>query len=327
MQKSKTSYIGADLGGTKLLIGEIDCDGNILRSIATPSGRLDRESACHLMEDSLSEFMKGKTEGYAPAAIGIGLVGRIDSRAGKWMEIDSADGGPIPLAERISRRFGLPCRIDNDVKSASKAELLFGYGREYENFVYINVGTGIAAGTVSGGTLISGGHFNAGEVGHTCSGLDIRIPCICGRDDCVESVASGIGLDRCARLLSPRYPESRLTIPENGRLSAKDIFAMYDSDPLCRVLTDNAAKGLANLIMNTVRFSDPEIIVLGGGLVSDGFLLSLAEKQLSSHTMRYVTGGVRLTRLDPRYIGVIGAASNAMPALSQTAKTQSQNIY
>ena len=86
-------------------------------------------------------------------------------------------------------------------------------------------------------------------------------------------------------------------------------------------------RNLDGCIIISADFSDPEIIVLGGGLVSDGFLLSLAEKQLSSHTMRYVTGGVRLTRLDPRYIGVIGAASNAMIELSQTAKTQSQNIH
>ena len=320
---NKISYIGADLGGTKLLVGEIDGEGNILRSASTPSGRLDQESACRLIEDSLTDFLAEKTDGYAPAAVGIGLIGHIDAKNGEWMEIDAERKAPIPLAGRISRRSSLPCFIDNDVKSAAKAEMLFGYGRESQDFVYINVGTGIAAGTVSGGRLISGGHSNAGEVGHTCSGLDIRIPCPCGRDDCVESVASGMGIDKCARLLSSRYQGTRLSIPENGRVSAKEVFALYDSDPLCRVITDNAAKGLANLIMNMVRFSDPEIVVLGGGLVSDGFLLSLTEKYLSRHTIRYVTGGVRLTRLDPRFIGLIGAAANAALGMRTRTGTRS----
>ena len=272
----KTSYIGADLGGTKLLIGEMDENGDILRSRSAASGYLDQESACCLIEDELEAFLSEKTEGYEPVAVGIGLIGRVDGRSGEWAEIDAERKTSIPLAGRIHTKTGLPCFIDNDVKSAAKAEMLFGHGRETENFVYINVGTGIAAATVSDGILIAGGHANAGEVGHTCSGLDIRVPCVCGRYDCVESVASGTGLDKCARMLSPEYPESRLTIPDDGRVDAREIFAMYDTDPLCRLLAENAARGLANLIMNMVRFSDPEIIVLGGGIISDGFLLSLA---------------------------------------------------
>ena len=189
------------------------------------------------------------------------------------------------------------------------------------NFIYINIGTGIAAGTVAQGRLITGGHANAGEVGHTSSGFSLHIPCVCGREDCVESIASGTGFDRCARRYAAGYPDTRLTLPEGDRVSVAEVFSLYPTDPLCRLLTDRAAKALANLIMNMVRFSDPEYVILGGGMVADGFLLPHIRKYLNAHTMRSVTGGVHLTELNPAFTGLIGACSNAILADSEAEGT------
>lgn len=312
------TYLGADLGGTKLLIGEMDGSGRLLRHRRWPSGPLTQAQALALIERGLDEFLAEEFPGSNPAAIGVGMVGRIDSRNGVWHEIDADRAEVIPAAQRLSDRCGLPCFIDNDVRSATKAEMLFGRGHTSRHFLYINVGTGIAAGVVTDGRLISGGHFNGGEVGHTSSGLPLHTGCCCGRDDCVEPVASGSGFDRCARLLAPRYPDTRLTIPQNGgRVSVKEVFALYDTDPLCRTLTDNAAAALANLIMNLVRVTDPDTIVLGGGVVSDGFLYPKIMERLDPHTIRFVTGGISLTRLDPSYIGLLGACSNAVMGMEE----------
>ena len=198
------------------------------------------------------------------------------------------------------------------MRSAAKAEKLFGGAGGLENWVYVNVGTGIAAAVFSGGRLVRGGHFNAGEVGHTTSGIGFHAPCSCGRPDCVEPVASGMGLDLCARLLAPEYPDTRLCSPEAGRVSAGDVLVLYDTDPLCRALTDNAARALASLLMNLVRFCDPEKIVLGGGLMTGGFLLEKLRACLDPFTMRYVTGGVELSPIQPEVIGILGACANAI---------------
>ena len=310
----RPSYIGMDFGGTKLLLGEMDPEGNFLRTRRVPTGPMDQESACRLMENALQAFLAEPTPGFSPCAVGIGLAGHVDGETGKWLDTDRDRNQVIPLARRIQACSGLPCRVDNDVKSAARAELRFGYGRTTEHFVYINVGTGIAAGVITGGRMVRGSHANAGEVGHTSSGLCLGIPCICGRTDCVELIASGSGLDRCARLLKDRYPDSVLRIPHDSAVSAADIFALYGTDSLCTALTDNAARALANLIMNMVRFSDPDTIVLGGGIVADGFLLKQTQQYLSPHTMRYVTGGMHLTELDARLIGLTGACANAMEA-------------
>lgn len=307
-----TKYLGVDLGGTKLMVGEMDGGGALLRTRRYPTGPLSQREALALVQRALDEFLDGGKPDGDTAAIGVGLVGRVDSAAGVWLEIEPGREDPLPVGEILSERYGVPCFLDNDVRSAAKAELLFGRGRDTRDMIYINVGTGIAAGTVTGGKLVCGGHFNAGEVGHTASGIPFRAPCVCGRPDCVEPVASGLGFDRSARILAAQYPDTKLAIPPDGtRVSASEVFALYDSDPLCRTLTDNAAQALANLIMNLVRVSDPDTVVLGGGVMSDGFLYPKVLERLNRHTIRYVTHGVVLTGLDPAHIGILGACSNA----------------
>lgn len=304
------TYIGVDLGGTSLKLGEMDCAGKILRQASVPSGYLTQREALDFIEKELDSFLT-KPAG-APAAIGAGLLGRIDSEEGMWLELDHDRREEMPFANVISKRFGLPCFIDNDVRSAAKAEQLFGSAEGLKNWAYVNVGTGIGAAVFSGGRLMRGGHFNAGEVGHTGSGIDFHAPCSCGRPDCVEPVASGMGLDLCARLLAPKYPDTKLAIPKNGRVSAGEIFALYGTDHLCRTLTDNAAQALANLLMNLVRFCDPEKIVLGGGTMTGGFLLERVKAHFNPFTMRHVTKGVTLSPIPSQKIGVMGACANAM---------------
>lgn len=311
------TYIGIDLGGTKLLVGEVTEAGEVLHSRSYPTGALTQQQAMDLICSALDAFLPECSP--AVRAIGLGLVGRIDSEKGLWLEISGGRKATLPICEMLSQRYSLPAFADNDVRSALKAELRFGQGRGIRDLIYINVGTGVAAGFVTGGHIVTGGHCNAGEIGHTSSGLSFRIGCECGRSDCVESVISGLGLSNCARLLSSEYPDTKLTIPaDGGRVSAAEIFRLSDSDPLCHRLTDQAARALANLLMNLVRFNDPQAIILGGGVVSDGFLLKKALGYTQAHPLRYVTSGIHLTTLDPRTIGLLGAASNAIIGMEET---------
>ncbi|MDR0507849.1 MAG: ROK family protein [Dysgonamonadaceae bacterium] len=309
------TYLGIDLGGTKLLIGELDNNGNILKYKKYTSGFFSQQSALAVIKESLDNYIQtvGWTENI-PVAMGVGLIGRVDPDNGIWLQIDPARTQPIPLAKELSDIYDIPCRIDNDVKSATRAERYFGFGQISKNFIYINAGTGIAAGFVVNGRQIRGSHFNAGEVGHTQVGVNVGIQCGCGRIDCVEKIASSIGFDACARLLKDRY-ETQLSISDNpeDRVSVKDIFTLYEKDdPLCVHLVENASQALANLIMNLVRVSDPDTVVLGGGLVSDGFLHTKIIEKLNQTTIRFVKNGVVITKLNPVFIGLLGAGAVAM---------------
>ncbi len=118
-------------------------------------------------------------------------------------------------------------------------------------------------------------------------------------------------------MLRPHYPDSTLEVPELGGVRV-DVRRIYElarrNDSLCSLLVNNAASGIANLIMNLVRVTDPDTVVLGGGIVSDPMMFNNIIMRLHRHTMRFVTNGVVLTRLDPSKIGLLGAAAVAMNA-------------
>ena len=309
------TYIGIDFGGTKLLIGEVGHDGQILGKKSYSTGYVNQQSAVDLIKTSLADYLATVgTGGRRPRAIGIGMIGRVDTSSGKWLQIDTNRNDSINLSDEIKAAFGYDCFIANDVKSATVAEQCWGNGRESGNFIYINIGTGIAAGCVVGGKLILGSHYNAGEVGHTQVGVHAGVMCCCGRTDCVETIAAGVGFDACARLLAPDYPDSRLNIPADGtRVDVRQIYELYRrGDALCTILVENAATAIANLIMNLVRVTDPDTVVLGGGIVSDPMMYCMIKERLHAGTMRFVSNGVVVTKLDPACIGLLGAAAVAM---------------
>ncbi|MDU1890518.1 MAG: ROK family protein [Dysgonomonas sp.] len=310
------TYLALDLGATKLLIGEVDSKGKILRHKRYETGYINQITASAIIKRSLEDYMT--TVGWAtdkrPASMGVGLIGRVDNANGIWLQIDPKRNQAISLAQELSDLYGFTCYIDNDVKAATRAVKKWGYGKGSDNFIYINIGTGIAAGFFINGQLVRGSHFNAGEVGHTNGGVNIGIKCSCGRDNCVEQIAGGLGFDKSARLLSKVY-KTKLHIPENEniRVDVKEVyFLCQQNDELCVQLVENAAQGIASLIMNLVRVSDPDTVVLGGGIVSSGFIYQKVLEKLNKTTIRFVSNGVLLTQLDPNFAGLIGAAAVAM---------------
>ncbi|MCQ2140232.1 MAG: ROK family protein [Bacteroidales bacterium] len=310
-----TTYLCVELSGAKLLIGEVDENGNILQYKSYASFFFNQQSALGIIKASLDDYIN--TIGFfdkKPVAMGVGLLGRVDTANGIWLQIDPNRSEPITLAKDLEELYGIPCHIDNDVKSATRAERLWGAGKYSKNFVYIYVGTGIAVGTVINGRQVRGSHFNAGEAGHMTAGVSLGVKCDCGRMDCVEAIASEVGFDRCARLFSHKY-ETKLTISkdEGDLVNVDEVISLSrQGDPLCVFLVENAVEAIANLIMNMVRVTDPDTVVLGGEIFSDGYIYDKVLWKLHPATMRFVTQGVMLTKLDPKFIGLLGAAAVAM---------------
>ncbi len=214
--------LALDLGGTKLLAGIVDRSGRILFSrrypSPLPSGKTQREIADYMLE-CLDDFMP-----QAPmedvTCLGAGVVGRVDDESGQWLEIEPGRCETVELTQALRKKTGLPSFIDNDVRCALRAERELGAGRGLNDIIYMNIGTGIAAAFVTGGRVIKGRSFNAGEVGHVAVDIFGDVVCPCGRKGCAEAIASGSGLDSRARALKAMYPDTRLGFPEGARVSA-----------------------------------------------------------------------------------------------------------
>ena len=309
------SVLAVDVGGTKIRIGEVTTCGEVLQHKRYESKYGTQRDILQQISESVTDY--SKTVGWLngrPSQMGVGLIGRTNPHTGTWLQIDGTRNEPIELASILADTFQMPCKAANDVKAATLAEQRWGYGRSTDNFIYLNVGTGIAAGSVVNGRLIWGGHYNAGEVGHITSGVDLDITCGCGRKNCVEPIASGLGIDRCARLLAGQYATS-LVIPDtnDARVDVAEVYRRcQQGDELCQVLVNHAATGLANLIMNLIRVTDPDTVVLGGGVVADGFMLGHIQEKLNKHTIRFVSNGIVLTQLDAQLVGLLGAGAVAL---------------
>ena len=312
MKKTKT-YLALDFGGTKLLIGELDDSGSVLNYKRYDTGYVDQVQALQIIQDSIDDYISsiGWSTGKPSVAIGVGLIGRIDNANGIWFQMDPKRSQRTELAKILSEKYDLPCYIDNDVKTASKGEKWVGKGAGVDNFIYLNVGTGIAASVVVNGQIVRGGNNNSGEVGHTSVGVNTGIKCGCGRTDCVELITAGIGFDRQARMNKDQF-SSALTISEEKPVDVSEVYTLAkNGDKLCIHLVEQASTALANLIMNLVRVSDPELVVLGGGIVSDNYFFQKVQDKLNPTTIRFVTQGIVLTGLDPRFAGLIGAGAVA----------------
>ncbi|EUJ42697.1 ROK family protein [Listeria riparia] len=315
---TKTSILGIDIGGTKILIGEVDMTGQVLRAKSYASHTADQQTVVATLLEALSDYEK--TVGIDPKTIiaaGVGVIGRVDAKKGIWLEIEPGKSSPTPLATILAAILHVPVAIENDVAAATTAEAKLGVGKETSDFIYINVGTGIAAGTMTDGKLIAGGHFNAGEIGHMVVDFESDVPCGCGRIGCVERVASGLGLSEQAYAKALEYPETTLPVQTGERIPADTIFeAAKQGDPLAETITHYAAKSLATMTMNLVRTTDPECVVFGGGVTQNNYFWKLIQSHMQPNTIRFVTKGIVRTNVSSKEIGLIGASFIGQTALA-----------
>lgn len=304
------THLGIDYGGTKLLIGEVEDGGRLLGYRRYATGLTSQEEIKEHLFQCLDDYLLHEKPKGDLSSAGIGIVGTSDTRRGIWLSINHEEGTPMPLAALTEERLGVPASVDNDVRSAAAAELLWGWGKHCSNFIYVNAGTGLAAGIVADGVLLRGTANKAGEVGHQVVDRNSQVPCVCGRKGCAELFASGIGLHTRAEELRGLFPTELPVTAKGERTNAAHIFRLAEKgDKLCEKLAKDAADTLACLIMNLVRTTDPERVIIGGGLASDPWFLRQVELQLDNSTMGHVKGGLTISGFDQNFAGLIGAAA------------------
>ena len=309
---SSNTCLALDLGGTKLLIGEVEESGRILKQKRYDTGYLTQAEEIERIQECLDDYIR--TVGFAgerPDQMGMGLIGQIDHSRGVWVMIDDRRRIPTPVTGLFQEKYGMRCQIDNDVKSAALAQKRFGAAKDTDHFIYLNIGTGIGAGFFENGRLIRGWQNDSGEVGHLTVDFHSDTVCFCGRRGCVEAISSGSGISSRFFAKIGEYPDSALRpYAEEKTIPAHAVFeAAKEGDPLAGLLTRDAADGAAALILDLVRVSNPEKIILGGGVISNPDFYRMVCDRLDFFCMKSVLKGVELSQLDPQYTGLLGAAA------------------
>jgi glucokinase len=309
----KNTVMGVDVGGTKILIGLVERHGKVVWARRFPMQAGSSQTTLLSIDRALAEFMQALPAGAAPASMGIGLVGHTDPQAGVWLNsINLHITQPAPLGQLISKQYGLPVALDNDVHAATLAEMRLGAGKGISDFVYLNVGTGIAAGLVVNGELVRGAANYAGELGHWMIEPDGEL-CACGQRGCLEPIASG------GRMLA--QVRARLSAGEPSSLSAAAFRPDFDTsavfraaeagDRLAEQVAWRAAQALGMALTGLVNLLNPSLIVYGGGTVRDGWLMQHTGRWVREHAMpvaRSALQGIVPSPLNPGQTGLLGAA-------------------
>lgn len=198
--------------------------------------------------------------------IGIEMPGMVDSQTGinkTYMVSDQ------PVAEVFRKKFGMDVLVENDAKTRAFAELRFGLARSKRNVLSIYLDWGIGLGIIVNGKLYKGRDGFAGEFGHLPM-VDNGILCKCGKQGCLETIASGIAIARIAKegikagrssFLSQLVDDNLENIEIRKVVQAATMGDQYSISILANV-GHWLGKGLACLI----QIFNPELIILGGHL-------------------------------------------------------------
>ena len=250
--------VGIDVGGTKCLAVAIREDTIIDESRReTPSANLLAE---HLAE--MVSAIEARL-GHHVSSLGVGAPGLVTPGGIVRASPNLREAEDVPLGDRLREMSRWRVHVENDATAAAYAEWSTGAARGARHLMMVTLGTGIGGGYVVDGRVHRGANGFAGEIGHMVVVAD-GIACPCGKRGCWERYASGSALRDLAG-------------GEDGAIVASRA-AHGDADALevMRTFSDWVALGLAN----RVNAFDPEVIVLGGGVVesADMFLPSVQDR-------------------------------------------------
>jgi glucokinase len=270
---SKGEYlVGVDLGGTKILAGvfttSLKCIGRSKMSTKADRGpETVIERVAHCVQDAVDECDLSLKQ---VRGIGIGSPGAIDSENGKVMFAGNLGWKDVSLKKELEEHLDLPVFLQNDCNVCTLGVHEVELEGKPRNMVGIFLGTGIGGGLIIEGKLYSGFNRMAGEIGHML--LEINGPkCTCGNKGCWEALASRSALFRQVAQAVKEGQKTVLTSMLGDDL--KDLRsgdlrkAIKQGDKFVEHIVEEAAKYTGIAVANLINILNPEVIVIGGGLM------------------------------------------------------------
>jgi glucokinase len=309
--------VGLDIGGTKIAGGVVRADGRIVERTRVPT---PQDTEAEITVDTLAKVIDELRAAQPRVeAIGVGAAGLVQWPSGLVVWAPHNPYRDLPLRRLLHERTGLPTVVDNDANAAAWAEARFGAGTGSDHMILLTVGTGVGGGLVLDGRPYRGLSGLGAEVGHMIVDPD-GPPCSCGSHGCLEAMVSGTALERMGREAVLAAPESALArrVGDPELVTGPLVFdAARAGDATARGLFARMGFWLGVGIASLVTIFDPELVVVGGGMVATGDLLLGPARVSFEH---YVFGPTHRTlppvvpaRLGPE-AGLVGAATLALRA-------------
>ncbi|WP_322409702.1 ROK family protein [Microbacterium invictum] len=258
--------VGLDVGGTKTEAVALDDAGGVVARVRRPT-TLGPDGVIASILAAVDEV--AARSGGRATSVGIGMPGQIVPGSGVVSHAVNLGVRSLDVAAILGATLGVPVDVENDVKAAALGAAVLRVsapspapGGVEPGLAYLNLGTGVAAGLVTGGAVWRGARGAAGEIGHLS--VDPAGPrCRCGQRGCIEALAGG-------RAIAERW----------GRPAALPVAEVFDAAEaggvdgadraLAGALRDDLVRGVAAAVRVLVLTADVDVVVLGGGLTALG---------------------------------------------------------
>lgn len=273
MPGSEPTILVVDIGGTKTSIA-LGHGTRVTNIIHFPSQH-------HQTATQLVDAIAQKGAGLAAEqhlgidGVAVGVPGAVDPDAGMVLSAANLPLHRFPLAGALGDSFGaVPVSVENDANCGVMAEAIFGRARGFTDVVYLTLSTGVGVGIITSGRLLRGAHGTAGEIGHIQLADDGE-PCGCGSRGCLEAYASGPAIAQRGRQLaaSRQSPALAALAATPADVSVPHVAAAAErGDEGCREIVRSAATRLALALHILQRILDPQLILLGGGVMRNPWI-------------------------------------------------------
>ncbi|HNU99817.1 MAG: ROK family protein [Verrucomicrobia bacterium] len=300
-ETSKDFLVGVDLGGTKILAGVFDDKLNCLgrskmstKSQRGPEAVIDRVARC--VQDAIDEcdLLPKQVRG-----VGIGAPGASDPETGRVIFAPNLVWEDVPLKKDLEKLIQIPVFVENDCN----VQTLGVYERELKgkprHMVGIFLGTGIGAGLIFDGELFSGFNRSAGEIGHMV--LEVGGPkCGCGNRGCFEALASRTAIFRRIQAGVKDGQKTVLTEMLGGDLEdmrSGDLRkALRRGDKFVEKVIEEAAEYTGIAVANIINLINPEVVVLGGGVIDalEDEMLAIIVETAHDYAMQGTDKGIAI---------------------------------
>jgi predicted NBD/HSP70 family sugar kinase len=265
--------LGVDIGARYLRTAIADVTGRVRAREDIETGAVSASQVLEMIPAVVQRLIEEsgmRADRLASATVGV--PGVVEPDSGQISLAENLPGaGGEPFAASLEGQLGVPVRAVNDVNLAALGERDKGAGRGVQSFVFVSVGTGLGAGIVLAGELVSGSHGAAGE-------LDLLRPAASGSDPSAPAILAYASALRAAQ-------------PPGAQAAPSDTVEIFASarrgDAWALVIAAEVARRVCAHIVPIAAIIDPELIVLGGGIGSNGDLLLPRLREMLAEALPY----------------------------------------
>lgn len=307
LNNNRLYIIGVDMGIKKVTTGLIDIDGNIINKVVVLfKEKSSINDIMKIIKKSIYEVIKGYDETLEKVAgIGMGIHGIVDIQKGTLIYAPAFNWHNVEISRVFEEEFKVPIIIENDTRAMALGEKWFGIAKDSQDFILLNIGTGIGAGIYLNDDLYRGNNFGAGEIGHVNMSNE-KIICACGKYGCFEALASGVGIvNRFINEIKRGRKSNIINKFDILDITSEIIYKeALGGDELSIEILKETGKYIGKAVSMLINTLNPSMILIAGGV-------SKAEEFIYEEIKKVVTEKCLTNNFKNIYIGQTHLKDNA----------------